>query len=808
MLRDDSVIWRAGVGRKFKCLVLLGLIFLASFSSAARVEGSSAAISLSPEGGEVGTAVLVGGAGFAPFAGIEIEFGGDQVSSAQADELGEFSAEFEVPEFTTAGSYDVVATDDSENEAISAFEVDNSPPVADEVGPVSVEESAWVVIGMTASDANGDTLTMEIEDTPSHGTLTNFDEDTGEVTYNPEGGYIGPDSFSFKVNDGTLDSNISVIMIDVEAASDGPSGSDIEVSTEEDEQVIIDLQVDDSDSESVSFSIISEPEHGSLGEVSDTGPYSAQVVYTPEPNYSGPDSFEYVVSDGQTDSYAWVLIDITGVNDAPVAIDKTVTVKENSKKKIVLEATDPDEDSLIFSVLSQPNRGQLTGTAPDLFYEPDEDYTGSDSFAFSVSDSVFIRSGTISIEIDSNEYYEDDYYEEEEYYYGESEEEESPGNSGHNTAPVSYSQSVSGTEDTPLAIMLSADDQNGDDLTFSIFDYPSHGAIIEFAESSGELTYVPDPEYSGEDSLTFTASDGFRETKKAKVSITIEPVNDPPRPISMNVSAADGLVNITLIAYDAEGDPLQFSLYGQPSYGVISGEPPEIAYAANPGFAGYDKFLFAVTDGRPETRIGVVSISVGAEDPVGGPDLPDGADDEPDDEETPEEIEDVPGPGQNPPGLKESTTKARADKSNVMVLLDWNHQNKEHGIESTVHLQFAEHRTRTSLESHVWYDLVMLDENNNEIMRKNDLVALDSEDMQKISFPAEGTYHFEVNVKGLIDKSSNEITRNTDYTGKALGTVVVPEFGPAFMLLLAASALAAMMLFARYRRLFDRTFDY
>ena len=237
-------------------------------------------------------------------------------------------------------------------------------------------------------------------------------------------------------------------------------------------------------------------------------------------------------------------------------------------------------------------------------------------------------------------------------------------------------------------------------------------------------------------------------------------------------------------------------------------EPPEIAYAANPGFAGYDKFLFAVTDGRPETRIGVVSISVGSEDASGGPDLPDGADDEPDDEETPEVIEEVPGPGQNPPGLKESTTKARADKSNVMVLLDWNHQNKEHGIESTVHLQFAEHRTRTSLESHVWYDLVMLDENNNELMRKNDLVALDSEDMQKISFPAEGTYHFEVNVKGLIDKSSNEITRNTDYTGKALGTVVVPEFGSAFMLLLAASALAAMMLFARYRRLFDRTFDY
>ena len=149
----------------------------------------------------------------------------------------------------------------------------------------------------------------------------------------------------------------------------------------------------------------------------------------------------------------------------------------------------------------------------------------------------------------------------------------------------------------------------------------------------------------------------------------------------------------------------------------------------------------------------------------------------------------------------ESTSKARADKSKVLVMVSWDHHKKDTEVESTLHLKFAEVRTRVSLESHIWYDLVMLDDSNKEILRKNDLIAFNSEDIQQVTFPADGTYHFEVNVKGLIDKSTNAITRDADYTGIALGTVVVPEFS-AFGILLSVIAIMGSVIFVARRKAF------
>jgi len=129
--------------------------------------------------------------------------------------------------------------------------------------------------------------------------------------------------------------------------------------------------------------------------------------------------------------------------------------------------------------------------------------------------------------------------------------------------------------------------------------------------------------------------------------------------------------------------------------------------------------------------------------------------------------------------------------------VSWDHDEQDRGVESKLHLKFAEHRTREPLGGHVWYDLVMLDESNNEILRKHDLVALDSADTQQIIFPADGTYHFEVNVKGLIDKSSNAVSRDIEYTGTALGTVVVPEFDALGILLTTVAIMGTVVVVAR-----------
>lgn len=792
------------MGREFSCLVLLGLIIfgplLATLSPLAAF-ALPAEIELLPAEGEAGSTVTIVGSGFTPLTEIEVEFGGESLSTVAADEVGEFAADFEVPYFTPAGTVSVIAVDGSANgtEALSEFTIVNSPPVADSQPPVTVEENGSALINMTASDANGDTLSMELVDLPSHGALSDFDPDAGEVIYTPDPGYSGEDSFSFKVSDGDSDSNISEITLAVVSA-DAPEVSDIAVSTQEDEQVTVVLELSDQDSPSVEFVLFSEPANGTLGSLDGTGPYTAEVSYTPNPNFSGHDSFAFGAYDEESDlTVGTVSVTVEPVNDPPAAQDKSVDVKENSRKKVTLEASDPDNDPLTYTIVSSPDHGVLTGTSPALFYDPDEDYTGDDSFKFVASDSVADSNiAIVSITVDpkgGNDEY--DYYEDD--------SQDQSGKSPVGSAPVSQSSTVSGPEDVPLEIALAAKDPDGDPLTFSIIDFPQHGTVSQFDESSGKLTYTPDLEFSGADALTFVAADEYKKSKKATVTILIEPVNDPPRPVSMNVTAADGAANITLAAFDPEGDQLQFAIYSEPANGLLSGNGSDLFYAADQGYSGYDKFLFTVTDGRPDSRIGVISIFVG--EPAAGVSEPDeddlpGSSGEPDTEPAPpaqNDDEEEPGRNDDSAGEQKSTTKARADKSKVMVMLSWEHQSKQEGIDSTLHLSFAEHRTREPLGSHIWYDLVVLDDLNNEILRKNDLVAENSEDVQNLTFPANGTYHVEVNVKGLIDKSTNAITRNTDYTGKALGTVVVPEFISAWALAAVAAVMASAIVVARCR---------
>ena len=787
-------------------------------ASPSQALAAPAAITLSPEDGEVGDTIAIQGSGFTPLSEISIEFDGDSITTdpptVQADDLGEFMAEFAIPPGTSAATIMIEAADNSANAttASSEFIVLNTPPVADEQPPIEIGENGSELISLTASDVNGDTLTLEIIDIPSHGTLSEFDEDTGEVVYEPEEGYAGPDSFSFKANDGVGDSSATVISLTIVSAGEPPVVSDFEVGASEDSQLSITLNATDPDSPSASFVIVSEPDHGTLGELDEISSFSSKVVYTPDPNYNGQDSFTFKAYDGA--SYSEIgeaTIAIAGASDSPVATAKSVTVKEDSKKKITLEASDADGDPLSYSIVSDPDHGNLTGIAPALYYEPDEGYTGHDSFRFMASDSSSnsnIATVTIAVGVEEEEEDEDYYYYEEEDYY-----EEENGYDPANTRPVAYSQSVSGTEDTPITITLTADDVNGDFLTFGIVDYPSFGEISDLDDGTGQLTYTPAAEYGGTDSFTFTAMDDHRESKKETVSISIEPVNDPPSPISMNLTAAEGTVSITLGAFDVEGDALQYALYSEPSNGVLSGTAPELVYSADPGFNGYDKFLFTVSDSRPDGRIGVVSIQVGEPEPDGGnttySESGEGADSETSDSQEDGDIDSGdsnPGgesdsgmPDSDPEG--ESTTIARADKSKVLVMVSWEHENQDQGVESKLHLEFAEHRTRAPLGTHIWYDLVMLDDSNNEIVRMNDLIALDSEDTQMISFPAEGTYHFEVNVKGLIDKSNNAITRHTDYTGTALGTVVVPELDSMAILIVITAIMGSAIAAMRHRAL-------
>ena len=111
------------------------------------------------------------------------------------------------------------------------------------------------------------------------------------------------------------------------------------------------------------------------------------LIYVPNPQFSGEDSFEFIVTDGLlTSNPALVSIMVNKVNRAPIADGQSVSTDEDTPLEITLTGIDPDGDSLIYTVMDFPTNGTLSGTAPELTYSPNENYYGGDSFTFKVDD--------------------------------------------------------------------------------------------------------------------------------------------------------------------------------------------------------------------------------------------------------------------------------------------------------------------------------------------------------------------------------------------------------------------------------------
>ena len=114
----------------------------------------------------------------------------------------------------------------------------DAAPVAQAQTLSTVEETP-IGITLTASDEDNDPLTYAIVSQPAHGTLGGTPPD---LAYTPAADYFGADSFTFKANDGSLDSAISTIAINVVNVNDGPQAVGQQISTAEDTPVAMTLQ--------------------------------------------------------------------------------------------------------------------------------------------------------------------------------------------------------------------------------------------------------------------------------------------------------------------------------------------------------------------------------------------------------------------------------------------------------------------------------------------------------------------------------------------------------------------------------------
>jgi uncharacterized protein len=338
--------------------------------------------------------------------------------------------------------------------------------------------------------------------------------------------------------------------------------------------------------------LVSGPTKGTLVLNSD-----GSFTYTPNANYNGSDSFTYTAHDGSADSNeATVSITVNAVNDAPVAVDDSYSMNEDTALTVAAPGvlandTDVDSASLTAVLVAGPSHGTLTLNADGSFgYTPSANYNGSDSFTYKANDgkaasNMAIVSITVNVV---------------------------------NDAPVAANDSYSTNEDTTLNVaapgVLSNDsDVDFDSLTAVLVSGASHGTLT--LNANGSFSYTPALNYNGPDSFTYKVSDGLANSNTATVSITVNAVNDAPDAVNDTAKVKkNASVDIRILANDTdiEGDTLTVVSFTRPAHGKVeySTKNKNFEYTPTKGFSGTDTFTYTISDGHGGTDTATVTITV------------------------------------------------------------------------------------------------------------------------------------------------------------------------------------------------------
>ncbi|MGA0409482.1 MAG: tandem-95 repeat protein, partial [Limisphaerales bacterium] len=259
----------------------------------------------------------------------------------------------------------------------------NDAPTAGDMNLVVDEDGALSFL-LDGKDVDGDELSYVLVTQPQHGNLSGT---LPSMVYTPNPDFNGSDGFSYSVSDGSLTSAVASVQITVQAVADALTVQSQVVNLDEDTFKAVTLVGSSPDAGSLSYQIARGPSHGVL-----TG-QAPDVVYTPDADYHGSDSFTFkVVQGGASSASALVELSILPVNDPPVAKSGSVQTQEDLAVSLDLGAEDADGDALSYTIVDAPSKGTLSEDGALRVYTPDANFYGSDQFTFRVSDGVLSSS--------------------------------------------------------------------------------------------------------------------------------------------------------------------------------------------------------------------------------------------------------------------------------------------------------------------------------------------------------------------------------------------------------------------------------
>jgi len=474
----------------------------------------------------------------------------------------------------------------------------NDPPTANDDYYTTDEDTTLTVtapgILTNDTDPENDTLTVVLVNGVTEGTLTFYAN--GSFIYSPDSNYFGSDSFTYRAYDGLVVSNIATVHLTITQVNDPPVANDDDYSVNEDITLTVTapgILINDTDIENdpLNAVLIDDVSHGTLNLNSNGG-----FQYTPELNYNGIDTFTYQAFDSlEYSNTATVTITINPINDPPVANNDYYTTDEDvvlnvPAPGILTNDTDPENDSLTATLISDVTHGELTFNENGSFiYNPDSGFVGSDSFTYRAYDGALVSNiGTVFISI-----------------------------LPVNDPPIASDDYYSTNEDTTLnvaapGVLQNDTDPENDPLTAILYSDVSNGILN--LNSNGSFNYTPNDDYHGTDTFTYRAYDSIEYSNIAIVTITINPINDPPTAnndiVVVNEDSIDIQLDVLFNDFDIDGDSIDIISVSIPIHGNVTFDSDYIYYTANLNYNGYDEFNYTITDNNGEIDTANVNITV------------------------------------------------------------------------------------------------------------------------------------------------------------------------------------------------------
>ncbi|QOF76727.1 tandem-95 repeat protein [Variovorax sp. 38R] len=272
-------------------------------------------------------------------------------------------------------------------------------------------------------------------------------------------------------------------------------------------------------------------------------------------------------------------------NRGPEGKAEPVVTEQDKPVNGQVQATDPDRDTLNYTVAKGPEHGTVTvdPSTGQFVYTPKPGYEGPDSFEVTVSDG---KGGTTTVKVPVTV-------------------------SPVNDAPTAPDYTETTNEDTPVSGRVTGSDiDSGDTLTYTKGSDPAHGTVT--VNPDGTYTYTPNPDFHGTDSFTVTVSDGNGGTTTSTVTVTVDPVNDAPTvPNYTETTNEDTPVSGKVIGSDVDGDALTYTKGSNPSHGTVTVNPNgTYTYVPGPNFNGTDSFTVTVSDGHGGTTTSTVNVTI------------------------------------------------------------------------------------------------------------------------------------------------------------------------------------------------------